>query len=76
MPLNILFKLLDIKINTIILCGAEWWGCQQDPVLESFCTNLCKYVLGVSKYVYRSAILADCGQSQLYVDGHFKCIKF
>ncbi|XP_067664324.1 uncharacterized protein [Haliotis asinina] len=76
LPVNIAFKLFDIKIKPVLLYGAEVWGFQRYPVLESLHSNFCKFVLGVSKYNSGNAVLAECGRHRLYIDYHVKCVKY
>ena len=42
MPVNVLLKLYDIKLNPVLLYGAEDWGLKKMPVLVIFST---KFVL-------------------------------
>ena len=73
---EILFKIFDTKIKPIILYGSEIWGVKRYNNVENVHIKFCKIVLNVGKTTWNFAAIAECERYPMYVDYHFRAVKY
>lgn len=73
---NLLFNIFDVKLKPILMYGAEIWGVERHDIIEQSQIRYCKMVLNVGKTTTNCTVLKDCGRYHLFVDYHYKAIKF
>ena len=70
------FKLLDTMVKPILLYGSEIFGTEISEQLEKVQISYCKEFLGINKSVNDCMVLGECGKLPLYVEYHYKAVKY
>ena len=76
LPVDMVFKMFDVKIKPILLYGSEIWGFQKYEAIEKIQIKLCKMVLGVGRDVKNSIALGECGRLPIVIDTQIRLIKY
>ena len=73
---SVMFKIFDTKIKPVLLYASEIWGVKRWKYIEQVQVMFCKAVLNVGKTSWNCMILGDCGRHSMFVDYHFRAIKY
>ena len=76
LPVDLAFKVFDIKIKPIVLYGSQVWGIGYYECIEKVQIQFCKAYLGVGKSTPNDLALLECGRSSLCVDYNMSVIKY
>ena len=75
-PINLAFKIFDIKIKPLVLYGSQIWGHGYHACIEKVQNRFCKAYLGVGKTTPNDLVLVECGRHSLSVDYNLSVVKY
>lgn len=71
------FKILDVKISSQLLYGAEVSGLRRFHCLERIQKYACKKIyMDVNQRACNAAVLRDCNRFSLYIETAKKAVKY
>ena len=76
LPVNLAFKIFDIKIKPLLLYGSQLWGNGYHESIEKVQIQFCKAYLGLGKTTPNDLVLVECGRHSLSVDYNTSVIKY
>ena len=70
------FKIVDVKIQPILLYASEIWGLDRLDHIEKVHMMGCKRFLGVPTRTPNKMIYGDLGRYPLYVNSYSNCLRY